>query len=266
MHDRFGFKGKGSKNSNSTKEFQQDTENTVSRLFENKDFTLIELLITIAIIAILASMLLPALNKAKEKAASVKCINNLKQIGLSLQIYAGNWDDWIVPARHDISDNNTNWVITLHEEGAIPQKTNSNILECKAHSTYEGYSAKFNNKMYFSNYGLNSSVAGGVDSSVAVFRRFTDLTRTAKKTSYAVIAGDGAGNSSSLVLHSNSNRKNYYLDTVPPAFIRAAHSQAANFLFGDGHASSIKGPFGRPNENIFWLRVTSTSHPEYIRN
>jgi prepilin-type processing-associated H-X9-DG protein/prepilin-type N-terminal cleavage/methylation domain-containing protein len=81
-------------------------------------FTLIELLVVIAIIAILASMLLPALNKSRDMAKRIKCVSNLKQCALGINIYADDFNSYF-PAPSEVSNY---WNIKLMKGGYLGQK------------------------------------------------------------------------------------------------------------------------------------------------
>ena len=65
-----------------------------------KYFTLVELLVAIAIIALLAAMLLPALNKARGRAKQIQCSSNMKQLAMGFEFYANEFND-VVPLPYD---------------------------------------------------------------------------------------------------------------------------------------------------------------------
>ena len=91
-------------------------------------FTLIELLIVIAIIAILSAMLLPALGKAREMARGISCINKIKQINIYSILYSNDYNDMILPCAADRIGATDAWYFKIRDL-YMPKNVVENYLQ-----------------------------------------------------------------------------------------------------------------------------------------
>jgi len=106
-----------------------------------RGFTLIELLVVIAIIAILAAILFPVFARAREKARQTSCLSNVKQISLAVQMYASDYDDYVVAVNNE---NGGPWYNVLNA-----YIKNSQIWVCPSYPTVSpGYAYNYPHGSY----------------------------------------------------------------------------------------------------------------------
>jgi prepilin-type N-terminal cleavage/methylation domain-containing protein/prepilin-type processing-associated H-X9-DG protein len=212
-----------------------------------RGFTLVELLVVVAIIALLVALLLPALKGAREKANSVACISNLSQLNIVLALYAQDNADCVMgafpwttaPPAPDL--NARAWLGYLYYTGLM---TNRKLMKCpsdlvrKAGLSHEIY--QFDN----SSYGLNYMGFGRMWNDLFVTPIYpTRLQQVAKPVETFFVA-DNSDNSADPGSY-------FYLGSYT-----YRHSGGLNVLWVDGHitwlAAAEPGNHGLSSADPWW--------------
>ncbi len=231
-------------------------------------FTLVELLVVIVIIAILAAMLLPTLNKARERARGISCINNLKNVAALAQIYVdtfkGYW--W---AKNSLSDGKDSWTYKLVISGIIKGEENYTKFKTNPPKVFFCPSLPFNPKIgltqgYGSPYGPNQPFKMHDPRLAWNSTNAIDATRKDIKPSERIwFADSGASLNEDFypgvdlyhIPSAGSSTANYY------GYLYPIHSQKVNIASHAGNVESVStrdlGKWFAPWGDLYVTKVLS---------